>query len=273
MPGLARPFLYFVSNDRDSLARRDTCANHHVCRSLWTRGYGPGEHIHNYPVVDDPNDEPPVDDAWTAFPSSDVILQTTRPPMDDDEHGDRKRVPNGIHPIEPLVFDAVRPYISTCARSALTLSRETAAQLPREWASLGTMKFAQYEHARLTMHRCHPGLVRTKNPWRSTPVESREMITFLLRVEHLWADGPGLVLAFGMNGKATYAWTHRLAHDLGHLLDRPRFLMAKLSFPLDLRVDSGPDWPANVPYEIVLDLPEDGAMKRARRRCVADMDW
>ena len=95
---------------------------------------------------------------------------------------------------------------------------------------------------------------------------------FLLRVDSLWKDGPGLVWAFGMDSVATLAWCHRLVSTDSELLEHRGFTMARMEYTeapdqyLDL------EWTTESALDVVLQtpgprvvMPEDQSLRKSAK--------
>ena len=115
--------------------QRDLAAAMELLPALSRMGYGYGEPILNFPPETPPvagqrGQAPhPVDLAFVE--PGDLILQTTRPPMHDEEEGDRKRVERADTDLERWLFHLWGQYLDRCARSHVRLRKSLHPQLPK----------------------------------------------------------------------------------------------------------------------------------------------
>lgn len=230
---------------------RDELANHELMIALLERGIArPGETIVNMPPEKAPHrlldwkDCLKIDLSFTR--PGDLLVETTRWPKNDRDHGDQKRVEPGNTKLERMVFRLLDKVAPVIARSHIRLSDELRAQLGSQLAGRGDMAFYQRLFGLYKQHNEGCG-------WEDVSHLGRTAV-FLLRVDALWEDGPGLVSAFGMESHATLAWAYRLRRDLGHLLDEPGFHFYEIEprglpeRPTDLR------WAADWKVEPVLSV-------------------
>ena len=243
------PFFYYQPRPDQSRALRipwirDETASHEIQMALLARGMAPGEPILNRPPPERLRAEPPPAEHLTVDLSfvrpEDVLLLTTRPPLDDREHGDRKQIEKAYTRIERVILHAVRPHLEVCARSHVKLAAGPRSALPERFQTRRDMAFRQGEGGFYKELNALDG--RGWRRWRKRP----RTAAFLLRVESLWPGGPGLLAAFGMDGTSTLVWAYRLRRDFAHLLDEPGFTMVEMTArplpdrPTDLRFAN--DW-------------------------------
>jgi hypothetical protein len=237
VPAKIHPFLYF-------LPRRDPQRNHHhvhtrddgavreLLYSQVEKGSVYGDPIFNMP----PNSPhyPPQDPKGRVSPEylvpvdlsfvspGDLFLQATRPPLNDVQHEDRKRIERGYTLLEETLFEVWRQYFDYCCRSRIELSRRVVDLLREGYEDRAKIQFYQHWHCGYRKLKS-----RDSRKWRETP-GSRLTAAFLLRVEELWPEGPGYLAAFGMDGTATQAWTYLLHREMPQWLERPGFTMVEL---------------------------------------------
>jgi hypothetical protein len=93
------------------------------------RGHG---YTHAGPIINYPSPGPdliPID--VSRLPRTDLILLTTRPPMDDRDIGDKKLIRRSFSTLEEALFNPVlRRYFARCARSEVLLTDEAARTSP-----------------------------------------------------------------------------------------------------------------------------------------------
>lgn len=72
--------------------------------------------------------------------STDLLVLTTRPPLNDDELDSRPIRRSGT-PLERIVLETVRQAFRICRRSYVMLSEEMARRLPEPYRNRGEMEF------------------------------------------------------------------------------------------------------------------------------------
>jgi hypothetical protein len=173
------------------------------------------------PIFNFPSDEPiDVDASWLR--PRDLIVITTRPPMNDHKREERRASKRSNTSIEKEVFKALRKYLTVCSRGEVVLSDAAAATSP-EVAKRASMLFRQNNGSTYLSY----GSPVTRE---FVSFQLRDALTavFLIYVEQAWPGGPGLLAAFGMAGTETLVWCHRLATEYRHLLCTTPFVMGEM---------------------------------------------
>jgi hypothetical protein len=215
-------FAYLTSGHKDReqypFQVRDSEAALYVSRPLTERGYPFGGSIFNYPSPGP--DLIPVDEG--SFRETDLILLTTRPPMDDLDVSDRRFIPRSFTTLEDKLFQGpLRERFRRCARSEVLLTDATA-DVSEEIAKRQSIVFRQNGGA--TYQSYGSPVTREFRRFKREPLTA----AFLVYAEHAWPGGPGLLAAFGMGGMETLVWCYRLAKDFRHLLCTTPFVMAEM---------------------------------------------
>ncbi len=221
-------FSYFLSprdttRDVKAFQRRDDAAALQILSALVELGFEPGESILNPPPGNKVSHKMLLQVDLEQVKSQDLILLTTRPPMHDRHQGDRKQVQRGFTDLEASIFDVCGQFITKSSRSHLVLADSASQHLTSGFEGLAEMKFLEAEGAPFKALNAHDG-----TGWHHQ-TGPRATATFLLHVDSMWAGGPGLLCAFGMDGLATLGWAYRLRHGLAHLLEGNRFLVARVA--------------------------------------------
>jgi hypothetical protein len=185
--------------------------------------------------------------------SEDLVVLTTRPPLDDPQaQGDRKLIKQSGNPLESAILKAARSCFPFCKRRIIQLSPDAAAGLRPGFADRGQMEFRVY---RREEHRI-PFYVRYRDPWGRTrderkyraPANPHATAVFLLRIP-LRPGGPTLLNAFGMDGVMTLIWCYLLRTKFSHLLDAPGLTVAEIATPplppQPLSLSFADRWPVN----------------------------
>ncbi len=190
----------------------------------------------------------------TSLKSSDLLLLTTRPPIDDDPEEDQRFIDRGSTPLEQEILRHLRHgCFKQCSREVLALQPHLARQLPREYANRARIEFSK------NVRPSYPGatykrLSRRHGSQRPSDMQQRTAV-YLLSTQQVWRGGPGLLTAFGMSGIETLAWAYLLRTKFAKLLSAPRFVMAEILIravpPKPNDLSFADDWEVT----ILLDVP------------------
>jgi hypothetical protein len=152
----------------------------------------------------------------------DVIVVSTRPPMNDWEVPERRSSRPSNTTMEAKLFQALKKYIKWCTRAEIVLSAEAAATSP-EVAKRASIEFRQHLGSTYKSY----GSPETRE-FKKFQLRDALTAVFLVYVEEAWPGGPGVLAAFGMGGTETLVWCHRLATEYPHLLCTTPFVMAEM---------------------------------------------
>lgn len=209
-----------------------------VTGALYPAGYTYAGPIFNYPYrppkngLDlrrlDPQDIDPAQLDQTderRVGKGDLLLLSTRPPMDDHVIGNRRCIKRSFTSLEHRLFEGpLRSVFKTCARSEIVLTSAVTRNAP-DLAHRQSMMF--YQNGRATYQSCGS----PSSGWQTFPCGPRdEHVTaaFLVYAQEAWPDGPALLAAFGMGGTDTLGWCALLATRFKHLLCTTPFAMAEI---------------------------------------------
>jgi hypothetical protein len=230
--------------------RRDLAAAIELLRALLQMGFEMGEPILNFPPLTPPDpdgSEPPLHPVDLSFVEpQDVLLQTTRPPLNDLLEGPRKRVERGFTDVEAWLFRLWEQYFAHCTRSEIQLLKRLHGLLRGADRDCRGMRFKEASGA--PYHRLNDCV---GSGWHAPGQREMRTAAFLLHVEEAWEGGPGLIGAFGLDGTSSLIWAYRLGHDLADLLREPGFVIAEMVIkkvperPTDLR------WASDLKVEIL----------------------
>lgn len=219
-------FGYLTSTRRDRdlypFQVRDGDAAALMLQAVADRGYRYAGPIVNYPS---PGPETvPFDDSFLR--EEDLILITTRVPMNDRDIPDKKGIPRSYTTLEKKLFEGpLSEHFKCCARSEVQLTAATAS-ISAEIAKRQSMVFRQNGGA--TYQSYGSGVTGEHKKFTAAdPLTA----AFLVYAEHAWPGGPGLLAAFGMGGTETLVWCYLLATRFQHLLFTTPFAMAELEAP------------------------------------------
>ncbi len=197
-------------------ATRDSIASLELRLALFDQGFGFGKTILNVPPKERTFDRLPESelrhvDMSFADPG-DLLCGTTRPGLSEFKQNDKKKVENSQTTLERAVFRVYERYFRRCSRSSVVLTERAASFLPEEFKSRANMTFFQKNCRYKELHTLDPDGKAIQPPAQCTAA-------FLLRVDHLWPNGPGFVGAWSMNAQATLAWCTQLRTTYSQLLD------------------------------------------------------
>ena len=169
-------------------------------------GWKYGSLIYNYPNSCLTSDAPERGVGESPSPGrGEWLVLTTRPPIDDRPHGDRRRVPCSDSDLEKAIFAELKPRLfSVCARSHVRISEGVMGTGLAE----GDFEFQQNKDARLTKVK---GLSHDKRP-RALPDADYRTIGFFIKLQELTKYGCGLIASFSMGGSETLIW-NRLVRE------------------------------------------------------------
>lgn len=172
---------------------------------LRDRGYSYGGPIFNYPLAS--HDTPAVAEEVDAtfLRPGDLIVLTTRPPLDDAYDRDRRPPMRSGTTLEERIFAKLRHHFDKCSRSQVIVAEAHA----RAWPAVAprrNMEFPVYRRHHTHTTACYMTFDR-----------------------HAWDGGPGLMSVFGMSGTDTLVWAHLLHARYSELVAKAPFVMALLS--------------------------------------------
>lgn len=156
---------------------------------------------------------------------SDLIVLTTRPPLDDDRELHRLFIERTDSDLEKEIFAALRRFFRVCSRPRIMLTEEFASQLKQK--NRGNIVFRVHGPACYSELRVPYSKSKQSKPVYKGPAKTA---AFFIRTQ-IGEQGPGLLVAFSLDGPATLAWCHLLRTTFSDLLTSDRFVMAEITFP------------------------------------------
>lgn len=210
---------------------RDAAAAGLLMQALALRGYEHADTFLNYPLV---KGRAPAAVNLGQFQPGDLILLTTRPPLHDQEIGNRRSILRSYTNLEKLIFAALcEHFFVTCARSEIVLRPSIAAISP---AIAARTSIEPHQHGGASYQRI-------SNPATGDRVIYKDMeprtAAYLVYLEEAWKNGPGLLAAFGVGGTETFIWGRQLETRYRDLLCERSFVMAEMpAAPRSLRPSS-----------------------------------
>jgi hypothetical protein len=188
---------------------------------LTSLGYEYGGNFLNFPARH-PADKTEVDISFLK--REDILVITTRPPLNDEQEGYKKKVIRSHTSLEDEVFDVLTHYFTESTRTYIKLSPYLAAKLPKGFANRAYIEFEQYVGAKWTARK---GISDSK--WEK-PNPPERTVGYLLQTPSFKKGIPQILAVFGMGGIETLVFAYflrkRFRHELE--LDRPRFAMVEM---------------------------------------------
>lgn len=196
---------------------RDGDAFAELASVLCKQGFDYSGLLVNYP---NPNRQVSISD----FRPSDLLVLTTRPPLNEDDF-ERFVIKLSGTPLEKSILEVARRYFKVCRRSAIVLSEEIASKLAHN--DRGQIDFTVHNAACYRRYRNPYTKNREAHRWRKP--ESTRTAAFIL-LDRVQDNGPALLNVFSMDGPGTLIWCYLLRTKFSHLLDihRYKFIMAEL---------------------------------------------
>ena len=196
---------------------RDGAAFGEITAPLRNLGYEYGHIIFNPPGNHRKRSEL-GENVFRFIKPEDLIVLTTRPPLDDSRHGDKRLVRRSGTHLEEQIFAECRTFLAVCARTHVQLTRMVGANFDQ-----GDLVFHSYKSARLKYFK---GLEEFRP--RMVPKESDIAIGFFLRTKAIPEYGCGLLASFGMGGRETLIWNRIVRTRFPDWVNRCAFIVAEM---------------------------------------------
>jgi hypothetical protein len=157
--------------------------------------------------------------------ATDLIVLTTRPPLDDNPDFHRLFIEQTGTPLETALLNTMSRYFEKCSRARIVLKEELARKLKQ--GNRGDIVFTLYGPACYSELRI-PSLKRKRHP-KPTYKGPNKTAAFFVRTR-IGEKGPGLMAAFSIDGPQTLVWCHLLRTRFSRLLTSNRFVMAEITY-------------------------------------------
>lgn len=226
---------------------RDADAYCEIAAVLWEKKFRNGGLLINFPKEAYPEDKTIEETRFLS--STDLLVLTTRPPLDDKPFKHRRFVtPSGTKFEQTKLFPVLRRYLRHCSRVEVTLSEELASSLTDGYVNRASLEF--YQSAEAGYKSCGS---YDKHPTGCEPRDEKATATYLLHTPPLWKGGPRLLTAFGMSGTMGLVWAYTLRTRFPEFVDdKPRFVMAEIvpstpiPPPAQMTLGFADDWKATI---------------------------
>ena len=224
---------------------RDGAAFGELSAVLTGLGWEYGSLIYN--CADDPSGSHTLGREHFSFLGpEDCIVLTTRPPLRDPRHGDKKRVARSYTHLENSIFKEFETFLEVCARSHIRLTSRIAGSSEK-----ADFKFRQTKDARLVAYN---SLSHDK---RETLVSEDlyRTVGFFLWKDRIIEYNCALLACFGMGGVETLIWNRVVRTRFSHWLQRSAFVVAELDIGVLPSRPSTLSFVEQVGVTILLDIP------------------
>lgn len=267
-------FSYHHVTDDDIMPHhiRDGASFSELAPFFYKRDYEYGGLILNYPAPFSTNKSDEIRKFNHSFlRKKDLLVLTTRPPMDDQENTKNKLRKSKTN-LEKKIFEALRDFFKSCSRDLIILNKNLAVKLDEEFADRAKIVYRQNKRRGTTGQLIEKGAdykeliehhLLTFKKYEGPP----KTALYLYIIPSAWKNGPDLFGAFGVGGSEGLIWSHLLrTHYLDNLgidLQSKRFVMMEMdSIPLTKDPTKHPNTledicsirKKHVKLEIVLDL-------------------
>jgi hypothetical protein len=213
---------------------RDGMAFCELGAAIAARGYVFGTTLHLY--ASDPR---PLADL-PAFRPSDLLVLTTRPPLNDLQpkkegtveaapgvkrtrrKGTRKPLPRNGGDLERIFLTELGRYFAHCQRTIVTLSPHAAGLLKPGDAIYKDIGLYLYMRDDIQWYRLGPGVRETAEPPPTT-------VGFFIRLPSLPGVGCDMIVSFGMSGFTNLAWNRIVRVRYPEWFETRRFVMASVT--------------------------------------------
>jgi hypothetical protein len=218
--------------------------------------------ICNYPYREGEGILVPGREKFSFLAPGDCLVQTTRPPLNDHETRNRKRIQRSCSHLEKAVFGELRYFFDHICREQLRLSTRLIDRLVvvkgvSKQEIVSRYHFRQTHDARIA----RTGTIDFSRRDRVHDTGDYRSLGVFLHLPAIGGYGCRLIVSFGMGGLETQVWNGIIRKRFPEWLDRPGFVLAEMDLN---RCPARPetfDFVETVPVRMILDEPF--AMERA----------
>jgi hypothetical protein len=242
--------------DPGSFQIRDGGAFMEVTEPLRDYGWQFETLICNYPYRKGESSPISGRDQFTFLTPDDCLVQTTRPPLNDHETRNRKRITRSCSHLENAIFAELRIFFDHICREQLRLSSRLVDRLAvlkgvSRQEIVSRWHFRQTHDARIARTGTIDAARRDRN---HRPNDYRSLGVFL-HLPGIRDYGCRLIVSFGMGGFETQVWNGIIRKRFPGWLDRPGFVLAEMDLN---RCPERPEtfhFVDGVPVRMILDEP------------------
>lgn len=205
----------------------------------------PPDYAYEGPVILYPQDRRGLHEGYPEFRPSDLLVLTTRPPLDDHPSiGVRKHIVRNGGALEVEILERVcRKYFEYCDRRYVKLTGAARDLLRPQADPLRWWDLEFFENHQTTLRLDGPGLKPKRLHWAAVikkhqrtrgevelpPADRISTVAYLLR-DRLPTLGCEVLVSFGMDGDCTLIWNHLVRSQHPEWIQRRGFVMAELVF-------------------------------------------
>ncbi len=241
--------------DPGSFQIRDGGAFMELAEPLREHGWQFETLICNYPFREGEGIPISGREKFSFLVADDCLVQTTRPPLNDHETRNRKRISRSCSHLENAVFAELRYFFDHICREQLRLSARLVDRLAVV-RGISRQEITSRWHFRQT-HDAR--IARTGSPDHGRdrnhdPGDYRSLGVFL-HLPAIREYGCRLIVSFGMGGFETQVWNGIIRKRFPGWLDRPGFVLAEMDLN---RCPVRPEtfhFVEEVPVRMILDEP------------------
>jgi hypothetical protein len=230
-------FSYYIPPKIDKFPQphqlRDGDALLEVSNLLYRARYRFGGIIFNPPAPEPKSKSATIDirNVDTSFlQPEDLIVLTTRPPLNDSKSDARKIIRRSYTSLEVQVFKKLENRVFRfCSRSYVELTEKLCSKLPRKYATRGAIFFTEGRASYKQYRNVFGGQFRK-------PKEAENTAFYLISLPKESKDDVSLLCLFGMSGANTLTWCHLVPQRFPSKVsfNSPRFIMAEMPIPVYL---------------------------------------
>ncbi|MCB1088767.1 MAG: hypothetical protein KDM63_17155 [Verrucomicrobiae bacterium] len=209
---------------------RDGAAFIELTEPLRDRGWNYDTIICNYPYREGNGDIIMGPEYFRFLRPDDCLVQTTRPPLNDDQTKNRKKIPRSRSHLENAIFSEMAKFFEFVCREQVRLA---LALVERAAASAGVpvdefpsrYHFHQHHDARITK----VGFLDDSRKAGSRKAEDYRALGFFIHLPAIENYGCRWIGSFGMGGFETLVWNRLIRINHAEWLERPCFVMAEMN--------------------------------------------
>lgn len=160
----------------------------------------------------------------------DLLLLSTRPPIDDWDDGVPRPVQASCTVLERRIFTKLKEHLQHCSRQEVKVADRRA----QEW-----FEVSEKHHVLFDQNRRGAELgasIKKSKPfdhrrWEIPQAGAEQTLAYMIYEPHAWENGPGILNVFGLGGTETLAWAYLLSTrpNLRRLIGTESFVMAELT--------------------------------------------
>jgi hypothetical protein len=186
----------------------------------------------------------------TLLRKGELIVMTTRPPLDDNDEEGFLVIHRSNSPLENRIFTAVRPHFSTCSRREVILSSRYMKAFKKNHedrcSTTYTAKGKKTKYLNIARYQATVNEYKRIRKW--THGDGIRTGAYLLYIREAWASGPDILIVFGMTGSIGLIWAFLVRKKFPHLLDKPVIAMSELI------IGEIPERPKNLEFSLSWDV-------------------